>query len=92
MGWSLSKKWMVTGMETFTPRFSADKSLSEQAGALFPHVEEACVFELLREGAGLGLTTSATFTSHPFSRTPRVKDAVIHHEKRRPTKMGARIR
>ncbi len=70
----------VTGMETFTPTFSAEKALTEPARAMLPRVEEACVFELLREGAELGLTTSTTFTTIPFSETPGVRDAVKHME------------
>ncbi|MEM7413470.1 MAG: lipase family protein [Myxococcota bacterium] len=70
----------VTAMETFTPTFSAETSLTEPARALLPRVHEACVFELLREGAALGLTTSTTFTHVPFSETPGIKDAVQHME------------
>ena len=70
----------VTGMETFTPTFSAEQSLTPEARAMLPRVNEACVFTLLREGAALGLTTSTTFTHIPFSETPGVKDAVKHME------------
>ncbi len=70
----------VTGMETFTPSFDAASALKPDARAMLPRVEEACVFELLREGAALGLTTSTTFVSNPFSETPGVKDAVQHME------------
>ena len=70
----------VTGMETFTPTFDAEASLTPAARAMLPRVEEACVFQLLREGAGLGLKTSTTFTTIPFSDTPGVKDAVKHME------------
>ena len=70
----------VTGMETFTPTFSAEAALTEPARAMLPRVHEACVFELLREGAALGLTTSTTFTHVPFSETPGIEDAVKHME------------
>lgn len=70
----------VTGMETFTPTFSAAESLTEPARAMLPRVHEACVFSLLREGAALGLTTSTTFTHVPFSKTPGIEDAAKQME------------
>ena len=70
----------VTGMETFTPSFDAAASLTPAARALLPRVDDACVFELLRVGAALDLTTSTTFTHLPFSETPGIRDAVTHME------------
>lgn len=70
----------IRGMETFTPTFSAEKALMDKARAMLHRVDEACVLELLEEGARLGLTTSTTFTTVPFSETQGVKDAVVHME------------
>ncbi|MDJ0847139.1 MAG: lipase family protein [Myxococcota bacterium] len=70
----------VRGMETFTPTFSAEQALSERARSLMHRVDETCVTELLREGAALGLTTSTTFNTIPFSETPGIEDAVAQME------------
>ena len=68
------------GMETFTPEFSAEAALTEKAMSLMPRVDEACVTDLLREGASLGLQTSTTFQFNPFSTTPGVAEAVKQME------------
>ncbi len=68
------------GMETFTPEFSAERALTDEALALMPRVDEACVMELLREGAALNLRTDTTFRTVPFSETPGVAEAVVQME------------
>ena len=70
----------VRGMETFTPTFSAEEALTDKARSLMPRVDQACVGQLLREGAQLGLTGSTTFKNAPFSATPGIKDAVAQME------------
>jgi pimeloyl-ACP methyl ester carboxylesterase len=71
---------LMRGMDTYTPTFSAEAALTEKARSMLHRVEEACLRQLLEEGARLGLTNSTTFVTNPLSETPGIADAAVQME------------
>ena len=68
------------GFETYEPAFKREEAFTEQALAMMPYTDSACVMELIGMGMKANLTSGQTLRVIPFSEAPGVAQAARHME------------